>query len=247
MTKSEFLGTIAPIVVSVNAELGNPLFSSVVIAQAILETGWGKSSLMMKANAVFGIKASLSWKGKVYSSKTKECYDGVSFITVKDSFRAYNNLTESVNDYFDLITKSSRYRRACAVDSPLECITEIKKGGYATDPKYVDKIMKLINDNNLTKYDRVENVDNYVYKIKSTYKTQVDLRVRTGAGTNYPQKNYKQLTLNAKLHAYKQEKAVLKKNTKVTCLETKKVDNDIWLRIPSGWIAGFYNNQYFVR
>ena len=51
-----FIDTIAPLIVEENKKRGNPLFSSVVIAQAICETGWGKSQLMMKANAVFGIK-----------------------------------------------------------------------------------------------------------------------------------------------------------------------------------------------
>ena len=50
MTKQDFLEKISTIIVSENKKRGNPLFSSVVIAQAILETGWGQSSLMMKAN-----------------------------------------------------------------------------------------------------------------------------------------------------------------------------------------------------
>lgn len=80
----------------------------------------------------------------------------------------------------------------------------------------------------------VENpVENFKYEVGKTYKTTVDLRVREGAGTNYRIKNYNELTFNAKMHAYKQLHAVLKPDTKVTCLEIRKVDNDIWLRIPS--------------
>ena len=55
---------------------------SLTIAQAILESGWGKSGLTVKANALFGIKAGTSWKGRVYSAETKECYDGVTFTTI---------------------------------------------------------------------------------------------------------------------------------------------------------------------
>lgn len=62
MTHKEFIEKIAPIVISENLLRCNPLFSSVVIAQACLETGYGRSNLMMKANAVFGIKATKSWK-----------------------------------------------------------------------------------------------------------------------------------------------------------------------------------------
>ena len=162
MEKSEFIPTIAPIVVSENKKRGNPLFSSVVIAQAICESNWGQSKIMMKANAIFGIKATSSWKGKVYNSKTKECYDGVSYTTIDACFRAYDNLQDSISDYFDLITRSERYRKACVASSPLECITAIKNGGYATSPTYINTIMSIINSNNLTIYDNVsqETTDN---------------------------------------------------------------------------------------
>lgn len=160
MKKSEFISKIAPLVVAENKKRGFPLFSSVVIAQAICESGWGQSTIMMKANAIFGIKATKSWKGKVYNANTQECYDGSTFTNITACFRAYNSLEESISDYFDLITKSSRYRKACVANSPLECITAIKNGGYATSPTYINTIMSIINSNNLTKYDNVENYVN---------------------------------------------------------------------------------------
>ena len=160
MTKNEFLETVAKLVVEENNRRGKPLFPSVVIAQAICESGWGQSQIMMKANAIFGIKATSNWKGKVYNANTKECYDGVSYTNISACFRAYNNLQESISDYFDLITKSERYRKACVANSPLECITAIKNGGYATSPTYINTIMSIINSNNLTKYDNVDNVEN---------------------------------------------------------------------------------------
>lgn len=161
MKKSEFIPTIAPIVQKVNKQMGKPLFASVVIAQAICESGWGQSTIMMKANAIFGIKAGSSWKGKVYNTKTKECYDGINYTTITDTFRAYDSLEESIEDYFKLICKTSRYKDALFTDSPKACITAIKNGGYATSPTYIDTIMSIINSNNLVKYD-VENVENSV-------------------------------------------------------------------------------------
>lgn len=163
MTKSEFIPTIAPLVQAENKKRGNPLFSSVVIAQAICESGWGQSKIMMKANAIFGIKATSSWKGKVYNANTQECYDGVSYTNITACFRAYDNLQESISDYFDLITKLERYRKATVAETPLECITAIKNGGYATSPTYINTIMSIINSNNLTKYDVVEDVENSNY------------------------------------------------------------------------------------
>lgn len=162
MTKSEFIPTIAPLVIAENKKRGYPLFTSVVIAQAICESGWGQSKIMMKANAIFGIKATSSWKGKVYNTKTQECYDGVSYTNITACFRAYDNLQESITDYFDLITKLERYRKAIVAETPLECITAIKNGGYATSPTYINTIMSIINSNNLTKYDNVEDVENSV-------------------------------------------------------------------------------------
>lgn len=238
-----------------NAKRGYPLFSSVVIAQAICETGWGQSSIMMKANAIFGIKATKSWKGKVYNAKTQECYDGKTYTDITACFRAYDSLAESVSDYFDLITKSSRYRKACVAESPRECIQAIKDGGYATSPTYVQTIMSIINSNNLTEYDKhdgviVENVENSVdkYKIGKNYKIQVDLNVRAGAGTNYRVKRYEELTEDGKKHAYKQLKAVLMPNTVVTCLDIiKKSNGDIWFEIPSGFVAGLYNGEEYIK
>jgi LysM repeat protein len=162
MNKSEFIPTIAPLVQAENKKRGYPLFSSVVIAQAICESGWGQSKIMMKANAIFGIKATSNWKGKVYNANTQECYDGVSYTNITACFRAYNSLAESISDYFDLITKLERYRKATVAETPLECITAIKNGGYATSPTYINTIMSIINSNNLTKYDVVENVENVV-------------------------------------------------------------------------------------
>lgn len=163
MNKSEFIPTIAPLVQAENKKRGNPLFNSVVIAQSICESGWGQSTIMMKANAIFGIKATSSWKGKVYSAQTKECYDGINYTTITDLFRAYDSLDESIKDYFDLICNSSRYKKALYTGSPTECITAIKNGGYATSPVYINTIMSIIDDNNLRQYDKasfVENVNN---------------------------------------------------------------------------------------
>ena len=163
MEKTQFIPTIAPLVQAENKKRGNPLFNSVVIAQSICESGWGQSTIMMKANAIFGIKATSSWKGKVYSAQTKECYDGINYTTITDLFRAYDSLDESIKDYFDLICNSSRYKKALYTGSPTECITAIKNGGYATSPVYINTIMSIIDDNNLRQYDKasfVENVNN---------------------------------------------------------------------------------------
>ena len=248
MTKNEFLETVAKLVVEENNRRGKPLFSSVVIAQAICESNWGQSQIMMKANAIFGIKATSNWKGRVYNAKTQECYDGSTYTNITACFRAYNSLSESISDYFDLITKSERYRKACVSNSPLECITAIKNGGYATSPTYINTIMSIIKSNNLTKYDnmKIENKIQSDYIVGKTYTTKVNLNVREGAGTKYKKKDFDDLTFNAQQHAYKRT-GVLKKGTKVTCLDLIVNDNEIWIKIPSGYVCANYKGKVYIK
>ena len=70
------------------------------------------------------------------------------------------------------------------------------------------------------------------------------LRVRTGPGTGYTTKSRKQLTVNAREHAY--SNGTLKKGTRVTCKDVRKVGSDIWIKIPSGWIAAYYGGKKYV-
>lgn len=212
----------------------------------------GQATIMMKANAIFGIKATSNWNGKVYNSNTQECYDGVNYTNINACFRAYDSLEESIKDYFNLILGLSRYAKAKNCSSPLECITAIKNGGYATSPTYINTIMSIINSNNLTKYDNAQSVEKPVqnlpkYNIEKNYSIQVDLNVRTGAGTNYRIKNYDELTLDGKAHAYKQKNAVLKPNTKVTCLDVIILNEEIWIKIPSGFVCAYYHGKIYIK
>ena len=159
MNKQEFLQLIVPLAQAEakrrkDAGAGFVL-PSVCIGQAALETGWGGSSLMTKANAFFGIKATASWGGKVFSSKTQECYDSVNYTTITAAFRAYDTPADSVKDYYDLITGSTRYAAAVNATDARTAITAIKEGGYATSPTYVTNVMAVIDSNNLTQYDNV--------------------------------------------------------------------------------------------
>ncbi len=84
------------------------------------------------------------------------------------------------------------------------------------------------------------------YKAGNTYTTQTELKVRSGAGTNYPAKSYAQLTADAKKNDSDRDGA-LNKGTKVTCRELRRVGNDIWILIPSGWIAAYYRGNVYVK
>lgn len=87
----------------------------------------------------------------------------------------------------------------------------------------------------------------YSYRAGATYTLQEDLKVREGAGTNQMWKLRSELTYDGIKNSYEMYHAVLKKGTKVTCLEIKSVNDDVWLRIPSGWVAGYYNGEVYIK
>lgn len=84
------------------------------------------------------------------------------------------------------------------------------------------------------------------YTNGKTYTVQVDaLNVRTGAGTNYAKKAKKDLTADGQKNC--NSKGQLNKGTKVTCKATKTNEEEVWMQIPSGWIAAYYDNKYYVK
>lgn len=86
-----------------------------------------------------------------------------------------------------------------------------------------------------------------LFEVGSTYILTADLKVRTGAGTNYAQKRKSQLTADGQKNALNQTMAVLKKGTKVTAQKVIKDGNDIWLEIPSGCIAVYYDGNKYAN
>jgi len=128
-------------------------------AQGILETGWGQSIPVDKysgkfSNNLFGIKGTGS-NGSV-TSNTWEVYNGVVY-RVDDYFRAYHTVNESWQDHKDLLLKASRYSifRDVMYDSSLGAWA-IRRAGYATDPKYPLKLMRIIKEYNLEVLDKID-------------------------------------------------------------------------------------------
>ena len=159
LAPNEFIQMVAEYAQEQYHTRDNWVLPSVCIAQACLETGYGKSKRMMNSYAIFGIKATRSWVdtakygGLVYSSKTKECYDGQNLVSITDTFRAYSSFSDSVSDYYDLICNASRYSEAVNNPDALSSITAIRNGGYATAPNYINSVYKIIQMYDLTQYD----------------------------------------------------------------------------------------------
>lgn len=88
------------------------------------------------------------------------------------------------------------------------------------------------------------------FNVGTVYTTQVELYIRDAAGTDKQIKQVKDITVNAKEHAKFQDSnrnAILNAGTRVTCMDTQKIGNDIWIKIPSGWIAGYYEGKDYVK
>ena len=84
------------------------------------------------------------------------------------------------------------------------------------------------------------------YKVGSTYTLNVDLNVRKGAGTRFAQKKRSEITSDGRKHAVGQTMATLRKGTKVTVKSIKTENGNIWLEIPSGWVAAYYNKKTYI-
>ncbi len=120
-----------------------------VLAQAALETGWGKYPIAKEDGAasfnLFGIKADSRWQGDRAVVNTLEYRDGVAK-REKAAFRAYQSFSESFDDYARFLQTSERYQEALRVGENATAFTQsLQHGGYATDPQYAQKINNIMS------------------------------------------------------------------------------------------------------
>lgn len=125
----------------------------VLIAIAALETGWGKHIMQhpdgRSSYNLFGIKTHRAWGGEQVVAATHEFEHG-AMVKIKDAFRAYSTPADSFNDYVDFLHDNPRYREALQqADDPRAFTRALQEAGYATDPEYADKIMRILSGNTL--------------------------------------------------------------------------------------------------
>ena len=158
-TQQNFLSTIGGYARDIAKN--NDLYASVMIAQAILESGWGQSGLASAPNYnLFGIKG--DYNGNSVRMDTLEDDGSGNYYAAKEPFRKYSNYGESLNDYASLLTgdnnpNSWRYKfyygaRVSATNSYQDA-TQHLTGRYATDTRYASKLNQLIQTYGLTQYD----------------------------------------------------------------------------------------------
>ncbi|MDY6321870.1 MAG: glucosaminidase domain-containing protein [Succinivibrio sp.] len=138
-SQEDFVSRMMPFALkAVEGQGFNPL---VIVAQAALETGWGKH--VPSGNNYFGIKADASWKGQKENLSSPEFEQG-KFVNEVSSFRSYSNVLDSMKDYVDFIRSNPRYGDAAAKSfDPDTYFDQIAKAGYATDPDYAAKLKNI--------------------------------------------------------------------------------------------------------
>ena len=153
MTQKEFIEKVGPVIRAEALRRGYH-YPSAIIAQACLESNYGKSSLASKYFNLFGMKCGGAWTGKSVNLQTKEEYTAGTLTTIRDNFRAYDTLEDGIKGYFDFIS-TRRYMSLKSATSPRDYLEKIKACGYATASKYVDSNMKVIETKNLESFDGV--------------------------------------------------------------------------------------------
>ncbi|WP_313117491.1 flagellar assembly peptidoglycan hydrolase FlgJ [Ectopseudomonas guguanensis] len=141
----EFVATMLPMAEAAAEKIGvDPRY---LVAQAALETGWGKSIIRTRdgesSHNLFGIKSHGSWEGESARVLTTE-YKGGMAVKEVASFRAYDSYAQSFEDYVSFLQNNGRYEKALSsTENPERFVKELQQAGYATDPQYARKISQI--------------------------------------------------------------------------------------------------------
>ena len=137
--QKNFINTLKPLIVKY---AGGKYCVECILAQAILESAWGKSQLATKYNNFFGMKTGRSWKGEKAEISTKEEING-KLVTVKGTFRAYPDIESGIAGYFDFI-KAKRYANLKEASNYVEYATKLKEDGWATSSSYTKSLINIV-------------------------------------------------------------------------------------------------------
>ena len=144
----DFISTIGTLARNEYLSRNKWILPSVCIAQGALESGWN-----LNAKTLFGIK------GKGFTATTSEYYNG-NKVTIEASFRAYPNVASSVVGYYDFLANTPRYAKALNNSDYRDAVDKLihttDGAPYATDPEYISKVISIIEQYNLTAWDKRE-------------------------------------------------------------------------------------------
>ena len=146
----DFVAGVWPHAVEASTVTGIP--PHLVVAHAALESGWGKSEPRRADGSpsynLFGIKAGKSWNGETVEASTTEYVNGRAE-TRTERFRAYGSYREAFVDYANLLSTSSRYSGVVSASDGTDFANSLQQSGYATDPMYASKLVRIINGKTL--------------------------------------------------------------------------------------------------
>ncbi len=151
--KSEYIDAFADMAVEEMKLYGIP--ASIKLAQSIIETNWGVSSLAVQANNFFGIKCKENWEGPTFFHVDDDRDQRGKLIP--SCFRAYKDSFSSFRDHSEFLSKRRYYKDLFKLD-PMDYkawATGLKKSGYATDPNYHLKLIHIIEQYDLYLYDKM--------------------------------------------------------------------------------------------
>lgn len=142
-----FIEHLAPDAQAVSRDTGIPV--RFLLGHAALESGWGRAEIRATdgtpSHNLFGIKAGAGWQGRTVDAQTTEYAGGVAQKKV-ETFRAYNSYQDAFRDYANLLATSPRYAEVLKnTNDAYAYARELQDAGYATDPRYADKLAGVID------------------------------------------------------------------------------------------------------
>jgi len=160
-SRQDFIDTMLPMAEEAAKKIG--VDAHYLVAQAALETGWGKSIIREKdgstSNNLFGIKAHSSWDGDTATVVTTEYHNGKASKEAAD-FRSYDSFKQSFDDYVSFLQSNDRYDKALAKGgNSSQFMHELQRAGYASDPQYARKVTQIARQMKST-YENIAAVDN---------------------------------------------------------------------------------------
>jgi len=148
--QQQYIEKYAPVAVAEMHRSGVP--ASITLAQGLLESGSGRSTLATKGNNHFGIKCHSKWKGAtIYADDDRK----------NECFRKYNSADDSFRDHSDFLRYSDRYKFLFELERTdyKGWAYGLKQAGYATDPSYASKLIKYVEDYDLSRFDTLSPED----------------------------------------------------------------------------------------
>lgn len=151
-TQQDFVSQMLPHAVQASQSSGLP--PQLILGQAALESGWGKREIRnadgSNSHNLFGIKAGSGWNGKVSHVVTTEYQNGVAHKQV-DQFRSYSSYAEAFQDYAQMLSSNPRYATVLQQSGDAAGMAQaLQKSGYATDPKYAEKLVQVMGKMNIS-------------------------------------------------------------------------------------------------